>query len=100
MRALQRRCHRLLWLNPLLGRPTYEPRVEGMAASLPYVDDFLPVHNLHSLYQLAEHLQSMPRRRRTALDRAVADDSASSINPSTARSTSQADPEEREEMSR
>jgi uncharacterized protein with von Willebrand factor type A (vWA) domain len=63
IRSLQRRCHRLIWLNPLLGKPTYEPRVEGMAAALPYVDDFLPIHNLRSLAQLALHLQALPQRR-------------------------------------
>jgi len=63
MRHLQRRCHRLVWLNPLLGRATYEPRVEGMAAALPYVDDFLPIHNLHSLEQFADPLASLPAHR-------------------------------------
>lgn len=64
MRHLSRRCHRLIWLNPLLGNAAYEPRVEGMAAALPFVDDFLPVHNLHSFEQLKEHLQNLPARRR------------------------------------
>lgn len=63
MRYLQRRCHRLIWLNPHSGRMGYEPRVEGMAAALPHVDDFLPVHNLSSLEQLARHLRSLPGRR-------------------------------------
>jgi uncharacterized protein with von Willebrand factor type A (vWA) domain len=49
---LQRTSHRLIWLNPLLGRPGYQPLTRGLQASLPYVDDFLPVHNLHSLEQL------------------------------------------------
>ncbi len=56
MRYLQHRCHRLIWLNPLLGKQTYQPLVEGMAAALPYIDDFLPVHNLQSLRELSEHL--------------------------------------------
>ena len=56
MRYLQHRCHRLIWLNPLLGKETYQPRVEGMAAALPFVDDFLPIHNLQSLEALGEHL--------------------------------------------
>ena len=56
MRYLQHRCHRLIWLNPLLGRPTYQPQVEGMTAALPYVDDFLPIHNLQSLTELSRHL--------------------------------------------
>ncbi len=63
-RRLQRRCHRLIWLNPLAGREGYRPLVGGMAAALPHVDDFLPVHNLQSLEQLADHLASLPSRRR------------------------------------
>jgi len=63
MRQLQRRCHRLVWLNPHRGQPGYRPLVGGMAAALPFVDDFLPVHNLQSLHQLAEHLGSLPSRR-------------------------------------
>ena len=59
MRYLQHRCHRLVWLNPLSGRQTYEAKVEGMAAALPYVDDFLPIHNLQSLKELAEHLEKL-----------------------------------------
>ncbi|MCB1034551.1 MAG: VWA domain-containing protein [Acidobacteria bacterium] len=60
MAHLQRRCHRLIWLNPLAGKDRYQPLVEGMAAAIPYVDDFLPVHNLQSLETLAEHLASLP----------------------------------------
>lgn len=56
MRHLQHRCHRLIWLNPLLGRQGYKPLVEGMAAALPYIDDFLPIHNLQSLHDLSRHL--------------------------------------------
>ncbi len=59
MRYLQHRCHRLVWLNPLSGRQTYEAKVEGMAAALPYVDDFLPIHNLQSLKELAKHLEKL-----------------------------------------
>lgn len=69
MRRLQHRCHRLIWLNPLAGRDGYEPRVEGMAAALPFVDDFLPVHNLQSLGELAAHLASLPTRRRGSVRR-------------------------------
>lgn len=63
MRYLHHRSYRLIWLNPLAGKAGYEPRVSGMAAVLPFVDDFLPVHNLTSLDQLAEHLRSLPARR-------------------------------------
>ncbi|MFW6098255.1 MAG: VWA domain-containing protein, partial [Chloroflexota bacterium] len=63
MRFLQHRCHRLIWLNPLSGRAGYEPVVEGMAAALPYVDDFLPIHNLQSLTALSDHLAQLGRQR-------------------------------------
>src|SRR5262249_22233788 len=49
---LHARAHRLVWLNPLLGREGYAPRVRGMAAALPHVDDFLPINSLMSLHQL------------------------------------------------
>jgi hypothetical protein len=63
MARLQRRCHRLIWLNPLLGSPRYRPLTRGMQAALPWIDDFMPVHNLTSLDQLAAHLSRLPARR-------------------------------------
>jgi uncharacterized protein with von Willebrand factor type A (vWA) domain len=63
MARLQRSCHRLIWLNPLLGSPDYQPLTRGMQAALPFVDDFLPVHNLDSLAALAAHLGAIPSRR-------------------------------------
>jgi len=63
MAHLQRMSHRLIWLNPLLGSPTYQPLTKGMVAALPYVDDFLPVHNLESLERLAEELRRVRDRR-------------------------------------
>jgi hypothetical protein len=62
---LRRTCHSLIWLNPLLGSPEYQPLTRGMRAALPFIDDFLPVHNLESLEALAVHLNSLPDRRRT-----------------------------------
>jgi hypothetical protein len=55
---VRRGCRRLIWLNPLLGGVDYEPLTRGMQAALPYVDDFLPAHNIASLEQLAERLNS------------------------------------------
>ena len=66
MGRLQRSCHRLIWLNPLLGSPSYEPLTRGIKAALPHTDEFLPVHNLISLEQLAHVLadaQSLPNSR-------------------------------------
>jgi uncharacterized protein with von Willebrand factor type A (vWA) domain len=53
MARLARLAHRVIWVNPLKGSPRYEPLARGMAASLPFVDAFLPGHNLESLEQLA-----------------------------------------------
>ena len=63
---LQRTCYRLIWLNPLLGRSGYQPLTRGLVAALPYVDDFLPVHNLHSLEQLGEVLAGHGTKRAKA----------------------------------
>jgi hypothetical protein len=59
MARLTRSCHRLIWLNPLLGAPDYEPLTRGIQAALPYIDDFLPVHNLASLEDLAMRLAAL-----------------------------------------
>ena len=69
MARLQRNCHRLIWLNPLLGMADYEPLTRGIQAALPYIDDFMPVHNLASLEELAAHLARLgqgrgPRRKK------------------------------------
>lgn len=63
MARLQRMSYRLIWLNPLLGSPTYQPLTRGIQAALPYMDDFLPVHNLNSLEALAETLADVTDRR-------------------------------------
>ncbi len=61
MERLRRRTHKLLWLNPLLGSPGYQPLCLGMKTALPYLDYFLPAHNLDSLIQLAKTLRSVWR---------------------------------------
>ncbi len=62
MARLKRSCHRLIWLNPLLGAPDYEPLTRGIQTALPYIDDFLPVHNLASLEELASRLTDLDRQ--------------------------------------
>jgi uncharacterized protein with von Willebrand factor type A (vWA) domain len=64
MARLQRGSFRLIWLNPLVGSPGYEPLARGMRAALPFVDDFLSVRNMASLEDLAAHLAALPERRR------------------------------------
>jgi uncharacterized protein with von Willebrand factor type A (vWA) domain len=56
MARLARLAHKVVWLNPLLGRPDYEPLARGMHAALPFVDDFRSGHNLVSLEELASAL--------------------------------------------
>jgi uncharacterized protein with von Willebrand factor type A (vWA) domain len=58
-RRLQRSCHRLIWLNPLLDLPDYEPLTRGAQAILPNSDDFLPLRNLANLEDLVIALQSL-----------------------------------------
>jgi uncharacterized protein len=56
LRAIRRRAGRVVWLNPLLGSPGYEPLTRGMQAALPHVDVFAPAHDLPSLEALDRHL--------------------------------------------
>ena len=49
LRDLHRRAGRIIWLNPLLGSPAYQPLTAGMQAALPHVDVFAPAHDLASM---------------------------------------------------
>lgn len=63
IRQIRRRAGWVVWLNPLMGSPGYEPACEGMKSALPYIDALLPAHNLESLQDLAHHLiNSKPKR--------------------------------------
>lgn len=63
MDLLRRRCHRIIWLNPLAATAGYEPRTAGMVAALPYVDEFLPIGSVASLEELGRLLGSEEGRR-------------------------------------
>jgi uncharacterized protein with von Willebrand factor type A (vWA) domain len=56
---LHRSCHRLVWLNPLIGTIDYAPLTRGLQAALPFVDDFLPVRTLRDVRELALHLGAL-----------------------------------------
>jgi uncharacterized protein with von Willebrand factor type A (vWA) domain len=60
---LHRSCHRLIWLNPLIGTADYAPLTRGLQAALPYVDDFLPARTLTNLTDLALHLNLLSSTR-------------------------------------
>jgi uncharacterized protein with von Willebrand factor type A (vWA) domain len=44
--AMRRRCHSLVWINPLAGRPGFEPVSAGMQAALPHLDLFAGARDL------------------------------------------------------
>lgn len=64
MARFARSVYRVVWLNPLAGRPGYLPETRGMRAVLPFVDDFLSASNLGDLATVVDLLESVPARRR------------------------------------
>ncbi|HSV39072.1 MAG TPA: VWA domain-containing protein, partial [Nocardioidaceae bacterium] len=46
MQRLRRLAHRVVWVNPHKGAAGYQPVQLGMAAALPYCDDFVAGHSL------------------------------------------------------
>jgi uncharacterized protein with von Willebrand factor type A (vWA) domain len=68
---LAKSCERLVWLNPLLRYAGFEARPAGIRALLPHVDDFLPVHNLETLTDLARVLARRQPREPQPLARAA-----------------------------
>ena len=56
LQMMRMRSGRIVWLNPLLGNPDYQPLTQGMQAALPYLNVFAPAHDLASLRALERHL--------------------------------------------
>jgi uncharacterized protein with von Willebrand factor type A (vWA) domain len=71
MARLKRVSRRVVWVNPLRASPGYEPVARGMAAALPFVDDFVDGHSLASLEALVAIIAGEGDRRRSA-DQSVA----------------------------
>ena len=65
---LRRMAHQVVWLNPLLRYDGFEARASGVRALLPYVDRFLPVHNLASLADLGHALRTPQRTPQSYLN--------------------------------
>ena len=59
MRRLKDSCHKIIWLNPLLSNPNYQPLCKGIRAVQPYLSYFLPFYNLNSLKDLVRTLSSI-----------------------------------------
>jgi hypothetical protein len=71
MERLHKSCRRLIWLNPLLRFEGFQARAKGVRSMLPHVDEFRPVHSLHSISDLCLALgtRSSPyRETKTPMD--------------------------------
>ena len=62
MQRLARQAFAVVWVNPLKGHPEYSPQAGGMRAALPFVDRFLPGHDVASLEALGTVLGGIERR--------------------------------------
>ena len=60
MRRFTRSMHRVIWLNPLAGRPGYAPETRGMRTVLPYVDHLLAAGTLRDLRDVVAMLEQVP----------------------------------------
>jgi uncharacterized protein len=56
MQNIQRRCKRLIWLNPLKAMQGYAPTARGMSEAFPHINVFQSGHNLESLLELEKFL--------------------------------------------
>jgi uncharacterized protein with von Willebrand factor type A (vWA) domain len=56
VQRLSRLAHRVVWVNPHRGKVGYQPVQGGIAAVLPYVDDFVAGHSLGAYAELMEVL--------------------------------------------
>ena len=63
MRELRRRSAGLVWLNPLLETPGYEPTARGMRAARPYITTFASVTDVASFAQLSRLVRVRVLRR-------------------------------------
>ncbi len=63
MRKLKQRSRWVVWLNPLLGDPDYQPICRGMETALPYVNIFTSANTVEELQKFAEMLRYEPALR-------------------------------------
>lgn len=54
MARLHRLAHRVVWVNPHKGSAGYQPVQQGMAAALPFVDDFVAGHSLAAFQEVVQ----------------------------------------------
>ena len=54
MARLRRVAHRVIWVNPHVGKDGYLPVQQGIVAALPFVDDLVAGHSLATFAELVE----------------------------------------------
>jgi uncharacterized protein with von Willebrand factor type A (vWA) domain len=59
MTLFKRGFRKIIWLNPNLKYDRYEPLCLGMSTAMPFVDHFLPCHNLKTLEQFIELVKNI-----------------------------------------
>jgi len=59
MVLFKRGFRKIIWLNPNLKYDRYEPLCLGMSTAMPYVDHFLPCHNLKTLEHFIELVKNI-----------------------------------------
>jgi uncharacterized protein with von Willebrand factor type A (vWA) domain len=62
MARLARVAKKIVWVNPLKASPGYAPLARGMAAALPFVDEFMEGHAVESLEHLCSVIGGRERR--------------------------------------
>jgi uncharacterized protein with von Willebrand factor type A (vWA) domain len=58
MSRLRRLAHRVVWVNPHVGKDGYAPVQGGIVAALPFLDDLLAGHSLATLERVLEVVRS------------------------------------------
>jgi uncharacterized protein with von Willebrand factor type A (vWA) domain len=61
LQRLRRRARRVVWLNPIAGRPGYQPLAGAMQAALPCLDLHVPAHNFASVERALTRLLNVMR---------------------------------------
>jgi uncharacterized protein with von Willebrand factor type A (vWA) domain len=59
LRWLRIRARKLIWLNPMLGRPGYRTDTGPMRIALPLLDLLAPAHEVDSLKAVASYLETI-----------------------------------------
>ncbi|MBN2108548.1 MAG: VWA domain-containing protein [Deltaproteobacteria bacterium] len=59
MTLFKRGFRKIIWLNPNLKYDRYEPLCLGMSTAMPFIDHFLPCHNLKTLEQFIDLVKNI-----------------------------------------